>query len=112
MTQPELFDKRPKVTGGDVELLLAILATTPECWVPAVAIEYAAKSGYEVNWSDRKIRAIASASEGQIISGQNGYRLTRQAAEDEIRHSANWLRHQAGEMARRAAQIEQVYQNV
>lgn len=60
-------------------------------------------------WSDRKIRAVAAASEGQIISGQRGYRLTSEATIAEVQHSAAWLRHQALEMTRRAVEIDRVY---
>lgn len=60
------------------------------------------------SFSDRTLRALANASDGQIISGQQGYRLTREATVEEIKHAANWLKHQATEMTRRALQIERV----
>jgi hypothetical protein len=65
----------------------------------------------ETDYSDRTIRALANASDGQIISGQQGYRLTREATLDEIKHAAGWLKHQAAEMQRRAIQIERVRHN-
>src|SRR5213075_1562170 len=46
----------------------------------------------------RKIRNIANASQGKIISGQKGYKHIRHATPEEITHAANWLRHQAKEM--------------
>lgn len=54
---------------------------------------------------DRVLRAIANESNGKIISGQRGYKLTRIADPDEVLHAANWLRHQANEMTRRANAI-------
>lgn len=57
---------------------------------------------------DRTIRAIAAASGGHILSGQQGYRLTVDATPEEVRHAAAWLRHQARQMLERAAQIEAV----
>ena len=56
---------------------------------------------------DRTIRAIANASDGAIISGQQGYHLTHQASVQDVQHAANWLRHQAQAMTRRAFRIEQ-----
>lgn len=56
---------------------------------------------------DRTIRAIANASDGAIISGQKGYALTHEASVQDVQHAANWLRHQAQAMTRRAMRIEQ-----
>lgn len=60
-------------------------------------------------WTERKIRALANASEGRIISGQRGYRLTREATIEEVRQASTWLRHQAEEMRRRALEIDRIY---
>ena len=58
----------------------------------------------------RKIRAIARASGGFILSypGSPGYRLTREATIEEIQ-AATALRHQADEMRERWLEIERVY---
>ena len=52
---------------------------------------------------------LQSASEGRIISGQKGYKLTVDATIQEVQHAAAWLRHQATEMNNRALQIDRVY---
>lgn len=57
----------------------------------------------------RKIRNIANASQGKIISGQKGYKHIRHATPEEITHAANWLRHQAKEMDQRATEILKQY---
>lgn len=59
----------------------------------------------------RRIRAIANASEGRILSypGSKGYKLTREATVIEIQTATAKLRHQAGEMHQRALEIDRVY---
>ena len=56
---------------------------------------------------DRKLRAIASASRGRILSGQRGYRLFDDATPiGEAEHCAAWLRSQGLAMLRRACEVE------
>jgi hypothetical protein len=57
----------------------------------------------------RKLRELASASNGKIISGQKGYRHIRHADVDEILHARNWLIHQAKAMSDRASEILHQY---
>lgn len=59
----------------------------------------------------RRIRAIANASGGHILSypGSPGYRLTREATIAEIQTATAKLRHQAAEMQQRALEIDRVY---
>lgn len=95
MTQPDLFAaKAPAVTPADVEWLVFRLRGCG--WVRA----------REMRGSDRRLRAVASASLGRIISGQKGYCLIEEATVEEARHAAAWLRHQGTEMIRRASEIE------
>lgn len=61
---------------------------------------------FEFLYPERVLRAMAAASGGAVISGQQGYKLTRLATPEERRHAANWLRHQAAAMNKRAAEIE------
>lgn len=96
--QPELsLATVPEIASDEVATLLSGL--DGRGWMSARQISA------ELGWSDRKIRAVANASEGQVISGQSGYRLAREASMDEIQHAAGWLEHQAREMGRRAGQI-------
>jgi len=58
--------------------------------------------------SDKRVlRAIAEASEGQIISGQKGYKLTIEATVNEIAGTA-WLKSQGKKMIRRWAAIQRI----
>jgi hypothetical protein len=58
--------------------------------------------------NDRRIlRAIAEASEGQIISGQKGYKLTVEATLGEIA-GTSWLKNQGKKMIQRWIAIQRV----
>lgn len=56
----------------------------------------------------RNLRAIAEASEGQIISGQKGYKLTLEATPEDL-NAAGWLKSQGDKMRRRWLQIQRVW---
>lgn len=59
--------------------------------------------------SDKRVlRALAEASDGQIISGQKGYKLTLEATLPEIDAAAAWLKHQGEAMIRRYSEIQRV----
>ncbi len=49
----------------------------------------------------RMIREAAELSEGRVISGQKGYKLTAHATAEEIDHFTRQLRSQAAKMTRR-----------
>jgi hypothetical protein len=116
-TQPDLFappSKAPVVSSEDVGLLLNILRGAG--WMKAAMIaadfrfvNYFGKLPKDA--ADRKIRAIAAASTGQIISypGSPGYKITLDATIEEIQRATAKLRHQATEMTSRALQIDRIY---
>jgi hypothetical protein len=54
---------------------------------------------------DRTLRDCAQHSDGQIISGQKGYKHHLHATPEETHHAAAWLESQAKTMATRAAAI-------
>ena len=54
---------------------------------------------------DRTCRAIAERSEGQVLSGQSGYKLTCYATAAETRHAEAVLQSQARKMLARATEI-------
>lgn len=87
--------------AGDLHRLSLFLTGRP--WTTAGEIEAA------LGWSDRRVRTLAHASRGEIISGQAGYKLTREATMEEIRHARTWLRSQAREMIARSIQIDRVF---
>ena len=59
----------------------------------------------QLGLSDRDCRALAEASEGEIISGQKGYKLTEQSTPEETKYSSAWLISQGQKMIRRGIAI-------
>ena len=59
----------------------------------------------DLKLKDRDCRALAEASKGEIIGGQQGYKLTSQATPEEIHHATASLESRATKMARRAQEI-------
>lgn len=100
--QPDLpLAAAPDIASDELRALLALLVGRG--WVLARQI-----CDEMPGWSDRKIRALANASEGQVISGQLGYILVIEATLEEVNRFANAMRHQASEMDRRAGQALRV----
>jgi len=91
----------------DVEMLIFLLEG--KGWMPASSVASFAADDFGCTWGERVVRALAAASDGRVISGQLGYRLTTEATIAEVQHAADWLRHQAKEMTRRAVEIDRVY---
>lgn len=54
---------------------------------------------------ERTLRQAAADSDGAVISGQLGYRLTAHATTQEIDRAENFYRSQARHMLRRAIQV-------
>lgn len=57
----------------------------------------------------RVLRALAAASGGHIISGQEGYRLNCESTGEDVRVAVNKLKNQIAEEQRRVVEIERVY---
>lgn len=103
-TQAELplyVAKDSSATTADVESLYAVLAFRG--WLKARDIITS-----RPHWTERKVRAIAEASAGHIVSGQEGYKLTQDCTPDEIQRACDWLRSQAKKMTQRALNIMRV----
>lgn len=100
MTQAGLFDatRQPAMTDRDVAILIGHLAGRG--WRTARDLK-------SEGFNDRELRALANASKGEVISGQRGYCLLREATIPEAQRAADWLRHQGKEMIRRGNDIEQ-----
>jgi hypothetical protein len=58
---------------------------------------------------ERYLRALASASGGQIAGGQRGYKLVREMTVEEYQHWRNWMKSQSDEMCRRVLQSDKVF---
>lgn len=88
----------PDVSEFEIACLVSDLQWCGGKWATARHLSVA---GY----TDRKLRAIAEASNGRIISGQKGYALLENCTPDEIDHAAGWLESQGKKMLQRAARI-------
>ena len=90
--------ERPGVDERDLYTLIYLL---DDCdWTLASDIP---------GFSDRKLRTLANASSGKIISGNRGYKLTRNATIQEIDECTSRLRSQADRMNQRVIEINRVY---
>ena len=90
------------VTPAEVDRLIVWLFNK-NGWVTRRAIEQ------QTDWDDRRLRALAEASDGHILSGQRGYRLTCQASPKERDECLGRLRGQRDAMWRRIKQIYNVH---
>lgn len=73
-------------------------------WVKAKQIEQVFTT-----WSERHIRAIASDSQGRILSSTHGYKLTIEATADELRAGTAPWRSQVKTMTQRIIDTEHVW---
>ena len=102
--QPELDFERlagqgPDVSKYQVETMIAALRG--KGWQTSKEL------GARKESDKRILRAIAEESEGQIISGQKGYKLTIEATLEEIA-STGWLKSQGKKMIARWIAIQRV----
>lgn len=110
-----LPDKAPEIQPSEIATLTDLLEGRD--WLTAEQIATQLLNAGLIGTTNslenlkRRIRAIANASEGRILSypGSKGYKLTKQATLEEIATAKNKLMHQAGEMQARALQIDRVY---
>ena len=109
-TQPDLdfTTPAPKVAPWEVQHLCAMLRGRG--WQTAAQIlslevdQFAAGP----NWSDRKVRAIAEASDGAVVSypGSPGYILFDEARREEIAHAVAAMQSQGKRMLARALALD------
>ena len=99
MTQPDFTDRLFRAQPDDVRLPEFLSWLHGRGWVTSAQIESVK------TWKDRDIRALAEASDGQIISGQKGYKLTLEATLEEIDQASGWYLSQAKKMTARAMKI-------
>ncbi len=99
--------KAPRVTEAEIASLRAALFNQGwQSWKRLRARWLAGELPHFVRLTDRKVRAMAAASGGVIISGQFGYALQSQVTVKEAQHAIDWLKHQANEMLKRAREQE------
>jgi hypothetical protein len=91
-----LFDVPAKAPStSEREILALTMALRGRGWVTAK----------QLGLHERKVRALASASHGQVLGGPKGYALTRDVSDDEADHAEARLISQAKKMMQRAADI-------
>jgi hypothetical protein len=99
-------EKRPKVTRIAKVVPEMLAALKGQGWVAATILAHWLKLGSD---GRRTLRDAAQASEGRIISGQLGYRLTVEASPEEVREATGRLRSQARLMIRRLVKTQRVW---
>jgi hypothetical protein len=88
--------RRPLTSELEVANFIGLLGNG---WASARSIEQF------TGWDERKIRALAEGSQGRVISGQRGYKLTAHATDQEVANCRRALTSQARRMNARARQI-------
>jgi len=101
-TELGLMITAPDVSPEEVDAICAFLHG--KGWLRAAEIADATEI------DDRRMRAIAEASDGRILSGQKGYRFYDETTPaDEADRAAAWLESQAKKMLKRGAAIRRRY---
>ena len=91
--------RRPHASGAHIAAVYSALAGVG--WQTAATL--GAHLGPE--FDARLLREVAQHSDGGILSGQRGYRLTAEATVDEVCGAVRRLRSQADHMRARAGEI-------
>ena len=73
-------------------------------WITAKAL-----ATQNPDWDERHLRRLAELSDGRILSGQDGYKLTVECTPEELGHATAWLRAQALKMMNRSLRIAAVW---
>ena len=113
--QPELVfavSPAPKVSADEVQTLCRLLRG--QGWRTAaeigalVTLPGTSMAAAERPWNDRKIRAIAEASDGAVVSypGSPGYILFDEASQAEIAHAVSAMQSQGKRMLARALALD------
>lgn len=101
--QQELGLFRRSTADPDVGFLVDLLRRERR-WMHAAEIIAAIQRHTGVEITDKTVRDLASASSGQVVPGQRGYKYTAICTPDEIQKAA-WMKNQARAMLHRYIQI-------
>jgi hypothetical protein len=88
--------------SDEVERFIEIIQRHAD-WMTAREVEIA------TGWGERKCRALASASEGKIISGNRGYKHTSRATPEEFQEFYGRMTEQGKAMLARAEHARRVH---
>jgi len=105
--QPELGFFEAKADDPNIPFLISILYERD--WTTARQVIALVWERAQVRWIDRKVRALAAASKGEIAGGQRGYKLVKQMTNDEYQHWRNWMTSQADEMRKRVVEADRIF---
>lgn len=109
--QSELgFVEKPKVTGAAkamVDLLKGAGGGENGWLTSAEILRLMDRPATEGN--RRWLREIANQSQGEIASGQQGYKLVSEMTAEEYNHFRNWMKRQADEMTARILRSDKVF---
>lgn len=99
------FNGHTKADQDEVARLTRWLYTSGDRWVPAKEILET------LGFSDRKVRILAAASRGYIVSspGSPGYKHVKHCDPEEVRTTTGRLDHQAKLMSQRACEIRTAF---
>ena len=101
--QVRLFAAKPRPAVSAKAVARLITALRGRGWVRRRVL------ARELLMSERRFRAIAHASGGQIIGSDNGYRLTLEATPDDLRAATGRIRAQIAQELHRILEIERVW---
>jgi len=107
-TQLDLdFNATPQTSDIDLDRLTSWLYARGDNWSTAKIITA------ELGFTDRNVRALASASNGQILSGPGcpGYKHIRHSDPEEVAQVVARLRHQAHAMDQRCSAVLRAWHN-
>jgi hypothetical protein len=106
MTQGALlFTVQPQSADADAERLMRALREAGG-WRTRVVLQ---RSVLFHLWDDRRFRAAAAASKGQILGGNKGYCLADFATKEDARQARARLAHQIEDMKQRLIEIDRVF---
>jgi len=107
--QPDLFDLHPPVNApAAFEVAWFVGVLRGRDWITAEAL--LTELGQPVHESlKRRLRALASASGGQVASSDRGYKLTTEMTADEFGEFDRRLAGQESEMKRRRLECARVF---
>ena len=103
MTQASLFAARPRAAVSAEAVSRLINALRGRGWVTRRVL------ARELLLTERRFRAIAHASGGQIIGSDLGYRLTMEASPSDLSAATGRIRAQIAQEYQRILEIERVW---
>lgn len=97
------------VAESDPNVPFLISVLQEHDWTTAKEITEIVFARTQVRWPDRKVRALANASKGQVCGGQKGYKLLLLMTAEEYTHWRNWMMSQADEMRSRVVDADKLF---